>query len=191
MKFLEVFKKKSTTTISEEKITKRIVTNTQSTNTDKYCSCGVKISASRTMCASCKWSEDKSSDGREIFHMMTKDGQSRSFSYLGHTRFAPNEASTCGYGSDDWFYLCEDGNIQYLLLFSDNASYGTAWMCTELLDGDYENLLKENVNFWCDIAYSKERTKFYGIHLTDIESVRHLLPTSSRCGKLTDESFMR
>ena len=191
MKFLDMFKKKPTTTISEEKIMKHIVSNAQSTNTDKYCSCGVKIPVSRTMCVSCEWSKIKSSDSREIFHMMTKEGQSRDFVYLGYTRYAPNRCSTCGYGSDDWFYLCEEGNIHYLLLFTDNASYGTGWMCTELLDGDYKKLLKEDVNFWSCIAYSKERTKFYGIRITDIESVRHLLPSFSRCGKLTDESFMR
>ena len=174
MKFFDIFRKKPSVTIA-----------------DKCCSCGVEISSSKTMCVSCERSENQSSNSREIFHMMSKEGQSRNFAYLGYTRYSPNRSSTCGYGSDDWFYLCEEKNIHYLLMFSDEASCGTGWMATELLDGDYDKLLKEDVIFWARIAYSKERTKFYNIYLTDIERVRHLLPTVSRCGKLADGSFMR
>lgn len=123
--------------------------------------------------------------------MITKEGQSYNFSYLDHTRYSPNRSAVCGYGSDDWMYLCEEDNKYYLLLFTDNAEFGTCWMCTELFDGDYDTLVNEDVNFWGSIAYSKERTKIYGIRLTEVESVRHLLPTSSRCGKLTDESYLR
>ena len=126
-----------------------------------------------------------------VFKMLTKDRQSHNFSYLGHTRYSPNRSSSCGYGSDDWLYLCEEDNKYYLLMFSDDAGHGTGWMCTELLEGDYEKLINEDVNFWGSIAYSKERDKIYGIRLTDVEGVRHLLPTSSRCGKLTDESYLR
>jgi hypothetical protein len=88
-------------------------------------------------------------------------------------------------------YLCEENGKHYLLMFSDDAGYGTGWMCTELLEDDNAKLVNEDAVFWGSIAYSKERTKIYGIRLTDVESVRHLLPTSSRCGKLTDESYLR
>ena len=127
-----------------------------------------------------------------IFKMITKEGLSHNFSYLDHTRYSPNRSSTCGYGSDDWMYLCKENDRYYLLIFSDDASYGTGWMCTELLNGDSENLVKEDVNYWCSVAHSKERTKTYAIRLTDVDSVRHLLPTSSRCcSKLTDEYYLR
>lgn len=138
-----------------------------------------------------EWAKDKYSNKREIFPMVTNEGHQHNFTYLGYTRFYPNCSSTCGYGSDDWFYLCEESNVYYLLIFSDCASGGTGWMGTELLNGDYEKLTKEDVYFWSSIAFSGERAKIFSIHLTDVERVRHLLPKSSRCGKLTDESYLR
>ena len=127
-----------------------------------------------------------------IFKMKATEGQVHNFIYSGRTRYSPNCSSTCGYGSDDWIYLCEENGTNYLLMFTDNAEFGTAWMCTELLEGDYERLINQDVNFWGSIAYSKERVKTYGIRLTDVDTVRHLLPTSSRCcSKLTDDHYLR
>ena len=126
-----------------------------------------------------------------VFKMITRENQLHNFIYLNENRYSPNRSSTCGYGSDDWMYLCEENGKHYLLMFSDDAGYGTGWMCTELLEDDNAKLVNEDAVFWGSIAYSKERTKIYGIRLTDVESVRHLLPTSSRCGKLTDESYLR
>jgi hypothetical protein len=146
----------------------------------------------KSLCISCEWTRDKFSNNKEIFKMVTEEGQLYNFTYSGYTCFHPNRSSACGYGSDDWMYLCKENDRYYLLMFSDDASYGTAWMCTELHEGDYERLVNQDVNFWCSIAYSKERTKTYAIRLTDVDSVRHLLPTSSRCcSKLTDEHYLR
>ncbi len=127
----------------------------------------------------------------EIFKMTTKEGQPYTFIYSGYSRYSPNRSSACGYGSDDWLYLCKENEKHYILMFSVDAAYGPGWMCTELSDGDFEKLINEDVNFWGSVVHSKERNKIYALRLTDVESVRHLLPTNSRCGKLTDESFMR
>lgn len=125
-----------------------------------------------------------------IFKMQTPKGGLRNFTYSGHTRYSPNRSSRCGYGSDDWIYLCKENEKDFLLMFTDNASCGTGWMCTSLLHGDKEKLIVEDVLFWGEIAYSKEREKMYALHLLDIDSVRHLLPTSSRCcSKLTDKHY--
>ena len=127
----------------------------------------------------------------EILKITTKEGQPYTFIYSGHTRYSPNRSSTCGYGCDEWLYLCKANGKDYILIFSVDASYGPGWTCTELLDGDFEKLTNEDVNFWGSVAYSKERNRIYAIRLTDVDSIRHLLPAGSRCGKLTDESFMR
>lgn len=162
---------------------------------DGKCSnCGEILTASNrnnSLCISCEWALDKVSDEKETFKMYAGDNSRFDLLYLGHSRYSPNRSSRCGYGSDDWMYLCEEKGVHFLLMFTDNAEFGTAWMCTELLEGDLEKLIKEDVNYWGSVAYSKERTKTYAIRLTEVESVRHLLPTSSRCGKLTDESFLR
>ncbi len=162
------------------------------TITPKCSSCGIAIPSTRTKCISCEWAENKFSNSKEIFKMITKEGQSYSLIYSGHTRYSPNRSSRCGYGSDEWMYLCEENGVHFILMFQDNAEYGTAWKCTQLLEEDFEDLVKEDVNYWGSVAYSKERTKTYAIHLTDVDSVRHLLPTSSRCcSKLTDEHYLR
>lgn len=124
-----------------------------------------------------------------IFKMKTHTGDRYEFTYTGQTRYSPNRSSTCGYGSDDWYYLCKDNDSYYLLEFTDNPSYGTAWMGIKLLDGDYEKLVEEDVNFWGQIAYSKEREKIYGLKLLDIDAVRELLPTYSRCNHFNDALY--
>ena len=167
----------------------------RNTNEAPKCSvCGnevPRINTTDTMCFSCRWIKSKFSDKKESFKMTTKEGQTYTFIYSGHTRYSPNRASTCGYGSDDWMYLCEESGKNYILMFMVDASCGPGWFCTELLDGDFETLTNANVNFWGSVAHSKERNKIYSLRLTDIDGIRHLLPTSSRCGELTDESFMR
>ena len=160
----------------------------------KCSGCGDTLTMSQkntSLCISCEWAENKSSTNKENFNIIAEKGEKRKFTYSGYTRYSPNRSSRCGYGSDDWLYLCEEDSKYYLLMLSDDAGHGTVWMCTELLDGDFEKLINADVNFWVNIAYSKERTKIYGIRLTDIENVRHLLPTSSRCRKLTDEHYLR
>ena len=130
-------------------------------------------------------------EGRTAFKMITKEGQPLKLTYAGHARYSPNRSSRCGYGSDDWMYLCREKDIYYLLTFSDDAGHGTGWSCTQLLAGDYERLVERDVLYWQKISLSKERTKFYAIRLQDAEGVRHLLPVSSRCcDKLTDEHYL-
>ena len=162
---------------------------------DRCSICGDKLTMSnkhKALCISCEWTHNNFSNNKEIFKMTTKEGRKYNFIYSGHTRYSPNRSSTCGYGSDDWIYLCKENDTYYLLMFTDNAEFGTAWMCTQLLEEDFEDLVKEDVNYWGSVAYSKERTKTYAIRLTDVDSVRHLLPTSSRCcSKLTDEHYLR
>ena len=191
MGLFDIFKKKTLDSSTAQNETEYYDETDVNAITPKCSSCGIAIPSVRTKCVSCEWAENKFSNNREIFKMMTPEGQLHNFTYLGYTRYHPNRSSTCGYGSDDWLYLCEEDNTYFLLMFSDDAGYGTGWMCTELFAGDYDVLIVEDVNFWGGIAYSKERNKFYGVRLTDVESVRHLLPMSSRCGKLTDESYLR
>lgn len=94
----------------------------------------------------------------EIFNMVAKENQMRCFAYSGHTRYKPNKSSASGYGSDEWMYLCEENGRNYILVFSDDASYGTGWMCVELLEGDSEKLINADVSLWLDIVLSRNST---------------------------------
>lgn len=121
------------------------------------------------------------------FKMWDREGAIREFRYLYQTRHSPNRCSTSGYGSDDWFYLCEERGKAYLLLFSDTASCGPGWMGKEVILDVFQTLLKEDVYYWSEAASSSSAGEtIYGLTLTNIDDVRHLLPTSSRCGPLTD-----
>lgn len=155
--------------------------------------CGNDLSiASRhkKLCPSCEWAQEKASDKKEIFKMITATGQTHILTYSGHTRYSPNHSSTSGYGSDDWIYLCEEKGVHFLLMFSDVASCGAMWRCTVLLEEDYQNLVEEDVKYWVNVANSRERSNIHGIRLSDIENVRHLLPISSRSRMLGDEDYI-
>lgn len=194
MGLFDVFKKKTIDANAiQEKNTHRVV-SVEKMITPKCSLCGDILTMSqknKSLCVSCEWTENKFSNNKEVFHLLDKDGVVRKFIYSGYTRYSPNRSSRSGYGSDDWMYLCEENGRNYILMFSDGAGYGTGWICTELLEEDYAKMVNEDAAFWCSIAYSKERAQIYSIRLTDVESVRHLLPTCSRCGKLTDESYLR
>ena len=177
MGLFDVFKKKTLDRSAAQKGTEHRADKVANVITPKCSSCGIAIPSARTKCVSCEWAENKFSNNREVFKMVTKEGQLYNFTYLGYTRYHPNRASTCGYGSDDWIYLCEEGNDYYLLMFSNDASCGPGWLCTKLLEDDYEKLVNANIDYWGRIAYSKERDKIYGIRLRDTDGVRHLLPT--------------
>lgn len=192
MGLFDSFKKKTLERSAAQKGTEHRTDTVANAIAPKCSSCGIAISRTSTQCVSCEWAENKFSKNNEIFKMKTKEGRAYNFTYSGYTRFHPNRSSTCGYGSDDWMYLCEENGVHFLLMFTDNAEFGTAWMCTELYEDDYERLINQDVNFWGSIVYSKERKKTYAIRLTDVDTVRHLLPTSSRCcSKLTDEHYLR
>ena len=179
MGILNYFKKKTSDRNIDQKGKEHRVDTVASVITPKCSSCGIAIPIEKTRCVSCEWAQDKFSKNNEVFKMITKEGRLYNFTYSGHSRFHPNRSLTCGYGSDDWMYLCEENGVHYLLMFTDNAEFGTAWTCTELLIGDYDRLVNQDVNFWGSIAYSNERNKTYALWLTDIDTVRHLLPTSS------------
>ena len=126
------------------------------------------------------------------FRLKSNEGYIWCLTYTGHTRYNPNRSSTSGYGSDDWFYLCEENGMYYLLMFTDNASFGTAWMITELLFEDYNYLIKAKADAWGAISNSAERTHQWVTNLLNINDVRRLLPTySCCCGNLTDKHYSR
>lgn len=127
-----------------------------------------------------------------VFKMETNDGSMQEYMYLGHRRYHPNTSATCGYGSDNWFYLCENQEKQYILEFMDDASCGPGWTCTELLREDKDTLISEDVNYWHSITLSEERKRIYNIKLVDVDAVRHLLPTYSRCiNPFSDDHYKR
>lgn len=128
-------------------------------------------------------------EGRTAFKMITKEGQQLKLTYTGHARYSPNRSSRCGYGSDDWMYLCKEKGMYYLLVFSDQADYGTGWICAPLLVKEYEELQESDAVVWLNIVTKKQT--YYGVRLQNLEEVRHLLPTGSRCcSQLTDEHYL-
>lgn len=125
-----------------------------------------------------------------IFKMHTKEGKKHEFMYDGYTMHKPNRVSMSGYGSDEWFYICEKNGIKYMLIFSDAAEYGTLWECFNLEYGEDEKLKNGNLDLWLEIYFKKkERNRIVGLHLENINEVRIILPKCSRCYSFNDTHY--
>ncbi len=125
-----------------------------------------------------------------IFKMTTRQGEKIEFLYSGCMKYKPNKSSTCGYGSDDWYYLCYNQGGEYMLNFSDDAGYGTIWVCVKLWDGGSEKLKKAETDLWID-TYFKRQKQFdvTVLHLDNIDEVMDILPKASRCNVFTEHHF--
>ena len=125
-----------------------------------------------------------------VFRMSTKQGEKFEFSYSGYMKYKPNKSSTSGYGSDDWFYLCFSQDESYMLIFSDDAGYGTIWECFQLVEGESEKLENAEIDLWIDIYFKKRnRFRISGLHLDNIDEVRAILPKCSRCYNFNDQHY--
>ena len=125
-----------------------------------------------------------------VFKMSTKQGEKIKFLYSGFMMYKPNRASACGYGSDDWFYLCNCQDKEYMLIFSDAAGYGTIWECFQLNEGEYAKLKNAEIDLWLETYFKKrDRQRIVGLHLENIKDVRGILPSRSRCYEFNDDHY--
>ena len=183
MGLIDTFKKAFVTSTAQKEAERHSDTDVNRI-APKCSSCGAVIPNAKTKCFSCEWAEDKFSNNKEIFNMITKDGHEHNFIYLGQSRCVG------GPTSEEWCYLCKENDIYYLLRFSDSVE-GIGWSFTKLLQVDYEKLVSEDARFWFSIAWSKERKRIFGVRLKNMGDIRWLLPTKSSRNKFTDSDFLR
>ena len=124
-----------------------------------------------------------------VFKLLDVGEKLHEFVYLGESRWHKNDSHMCGAGDDCWLYLCVENNKRYLLMFRDDADLPTHWMCAELLE-DEATLLQKDAQEWRQLALKRIGQKLYPLYLTNIEDVKHLLPTCSRCTRsFTDKHY--
>ena len=128
--------------------------------------------------------------GMTVFKMHTRDGEKHQFVYTGNMRYSPNKSSVCGYGSDDWIYLCQYKGKDCLLMFSDSAEYGCSWICYVMGVEHLAALTSETVDIWYEMIKTKTQRKIYALKLENIDELRSVLPRASRCtGSFQDKHF--
>lgn len=127
---------------------------------------------------------------KTVLKMHSSNGESYQFTYKGHMRYSPNCSSTSGYGSDDWYYLCEHSGKSYMLHFEVNSAYGFGcWDGTPLNAGAEEELKTADIKQWRQLLYAEGWEGTVKLSLDNIDEIRHILPTSSRIGYLNDNHY--
>lgn len=124
--------------------------------------------------------------------MHTTSGEKYSFVLSGLAAFHPNRSSMCGYGCDDWLFHCSVGNEDYILNFSDEASYGRCWSCTAISREDAAGLDRMEAADWLRVmaAMAKSGKQILHLHPDHAAEARATMAIhSSRCGPISDADF--
>ncbi len=115
------------------------------------------------------------------------------FEYSGISEYVPNGSSRSGYGSDDWFFLCNSGKQDCILNFSVSGEFGRAvWSCAAITEEERRGIGQTGGKSVCSTFY---RTDVYSwlihLHPADIETVKPIIqPPFSRMGPLTDADYL-
>ena len=127
---------------------------------------------------------------KTVIKMHTKKGDHYQFTYTGHMRYSPNKSERSGYGSDSWYYLCEQSEKMYILHFEVNGTYDFGcWDCTPLNTGEEKELKSADVEQWIKWLYTKRKERIAFLYLDNVDSIRHVLPKSARIGELNDYHY--
>lgn len=137
--------------------------------------------------------------GNMTISMHDKNGNPVSFTYTGHGVYYPNMSSTCGYGSDDWYFLCITNENPCILEFNVDGDCGLGgWRYLPISQEDFDRLKDdcESMSHVFGEYYGQYRSGdrldmvynvFGHLHPDDIESVKTLLERkNSRVGPITD-----
>lgn len=122
-------------------------------------------------------------------NMHTTSCETYSFILTGAYLYSPNKSSRCGYGSDDWFFLCKCNGEDYILHFSDDAGYGTMWDSVVVSKEDAQQLHNLPDTEWGKLCWKSKR-KTLNLHPDTIDSAKEIVKsTHSRTGLLSDNAF--
>lgn len=121
--------------------------------------------------------------------MHTTSGEKYSFILSGLAAFNPNRSSQCGYGCDDWLFHCSLEGKDYILNFSDEASYGRCWRCVAISREDADNLAQLEATDWLRLMVKsgKQINHLHPDHAAKARVAMNI--TASRCGPINDKDF--
>ncbi len=121
--------------------------------------------------------------------MHTTSGEKYSFILSGLVAFHPNQSSMCGYGCDDWLFHCTLDGEDYILNFSDEASYGRCWRCVPISREDAQRLEHLEAADWLRLM-AKSGKEIHSLHPDHAAEARAAMKIDhSRCGPISDKDF--
>ncbi len=115
------------------------------------------------------------------------------FEYSGISEYVPNKSSASGYGSDEWFFLCNSGKQDCILRFSVSGEFGRGiWSCAAITEEERRGIGQTGGKSLHSTFYGTDVYSWLiHLHPTDIETVRPLIvPSYSRTGPLTDADYL-
>lgn len=130
----------------------------------------------------------------EQFHFIMRDNQNIEYDFIlgGKRCYFPNRSSTCGYGSDDFYFNCltKEGMCG-ILMFSESAEYGSGWFFSPI-NSEEKTILETATEGeeWITLWYNNMKDRLYHLHPCDISSAKLLIKeTVLRTGKVTDDTL--
>ena len=121
--------------------------------------------------------------------MHTTSGEKYSFILSGLVAFHPNQSRMCGYGCDDWLFHCTLDGEDYILNFSDEASYGRCWRCVPITREDAQRLEQLEATQWLRLM-AKSGKEIHSLHPDHAAEARAAMKIDhSRCGPISDKDF--
>ncbi len=121
--------------------------------------------------------------------MHTTSGEKYSFILSGLVAFHPNQSRMCGYGCDDWMFHCTLDGEDYILNFSDEASYGRCWRCVPISREDTQRLEQLEAADWLRLM-AKSGKEIHSLHPDHAAEARAAMKIDhSRCGPISDKDF--
>ena len=121
--------------------------------------------------------------------MHTTSGEKYSFILSGLVAFHPNQSSMCGYGCDNWLFHCTAEGADYILNFSDEASYGRCWRCVPISREDAQRLEQLEAADWLRLM-AKSGKEIHSLHPDHAAKARAAMKIdASRCGPISDKDF--
>ena len=95
----------------------------------------------------------------------------------------------CGYGCDDWLFHCTLGGEDYILNFSDEASYGRCWRSVPISREDAQRLEQLESADWLRLM-AKSGKEIHSLHPDHAAEARAAMKIDhSRCGPISDKDF--
>ena len=121
--------------------------------------------------------------------MHTTSGEKYRFVLSGLVAFHPNQSRMCGYGCDDWLFHCTLGGEDYILNFSDEASYGRCWRSVPISREDAQRLEQLEAVDWLRLM-AKSGKEIHSLHPDHAAKARAAMKIdASRCGPISDKDF--
>ena len=121
--------------------------------------------------------------------MHTTSGGKYSFILSGLVNYRPNQSSMCGYGCDDWLFHCTLEGEDYILNFSDEASYGRCWRSVPISREDAQRLEQLEAADWLRLM-AKSGKEIHSLHPDHAAEARAVMKIDhSRCGPISDNDF--